>query len=320
MAQVDFSENFTPGYTADDYEPNSISAVGGMIGKVAEQIIREVTTKDNLNVFDKFPVNEGDTIEQAVVKLVESEAYDPSGADALARKNPEIAVRYFKDWTRAKWHTTVDISSIRKVLKTGKGVGEISTRVVGVLNESDKDEKYQAMKKLLADAKQVADGGDADTVGGSLVKFETVEYSSGIQFAKVLTAMKNAVSKMSYVNSTCNSLSLRRKTDLQDIYVVIPYSLKNEMSVELLAGVFNLSETELKARIVEIDAEPVNGYNYIYIVDRKAILCYTRLYEMADQKNADGLFWNYFLHTERLYGISPLFDAGYIKVGTSAQG
>ena len=34
----------------------------------------------------------------------------------------------------------------------------------------------------------------------------------------------------------------------------------------------------------------------------------------ADQKNADGLFWNYFLHTERMYGLSPLFDGCYILV------
>ena len=29
-------------------------------------------------------------------------------------------------------------------------------------------------------------------------------------------------------------------------------------------------------------------------------------------------FWNYFLHVERLFAISQLFDGGYIKVKTKA--
>ena len=69
-------------------------------------------------------------------------------------------------------------------------------------------------------------------------------------------------------------------------------------------GVCQVNE-KFKERIIEIDS----GDN-IYIVDEFAVLVYTRLYQMATMPyNADNLSKNFVLHTDRLYAISPLFDA-----------
>ena len=71
--------------------PNSIEELGGMLGKIADQVIREVSAEDKLSVFDKMPVDNGDTIEQAVVKLASPRSYDKTGANALSRKTPALA-------------------------------------------------------------------------------------------------------------------------------------------------------------------------------------------------------------------------------------
>lgn len=303
---------FSGGATPENYTPNSITEVGGMIGKISEQVIREVTADDRLSVFDKMPVKNGDTIEQVVVKLASARAYDSTGANALSRKTPAISVRYFSDWTRAVFDTTLDIPELRKVLLTGKGVSELSAKVVGVLSESEKHEKYTQLKNLLAWGRQDKDG--------KVLKYvETIPYNvDTIDYKKVLISLKDTISGMQYVNTEFNTGSINRKTLAQDIFVIMPYKLKNRIDVDELAGVFNLEKTELKSRIIEvdIDAEEIDGKSTypIYVVDRNAILSYVRLYEMLDQKNADGLFWNYFLHTDRLYGLSPLFDGCYILV------
>ena len=77
--------------------------------------------------------------------------------------------------------------------------------------------------------------------------------------------------------------------------------------------VFNLDKAEIRNRIIEIDSTD----NIVYIVDRNAILDYTRLYEMVNQLNADGLFYNYFLHVEDLFAISPLFDCCFFEYGVA---
>ena len=305
---------FTGGDTPANYTPTTISEVGSMIGKIAEQVIRVVSAKNPLEVFKKLPVQNGDTIEQAIVKLASAQAYDSTGAGALSRKTPALAVMYFNDWTRAKFETTIDTSLLRKVLTDGKNVSDLSSKVVGVLSESDKYEEFTQLKNLMKWGRQSADGG----TGAVLKNFQTVAYSNGINYQGVLTAIKDAVSGMKFVNTSFNTGSVNRSTNPEDIYILMPYKLKNLIDVEELSGVFNLDKAEMKSRIIEIDTDIESKYFYIYIVDKNAILDYTRLYEMADQKNADGLFWNYFLHTDRMYGISPLFDAGYIKVGAQS--
>lgn len=311
------SYTFTGGETPSDFTPNKISAVGSMIGKIADQTIRMVSADDRLSIFDKMPVKNGDTIEQVLIKLASAEAYDSTGAGALSRKNPDLAVRYFNDWTRAKYKHTVDISELRKVLETGKGVPEISAKVVGVLNESDKYEKYTQTKNLLAWGRQ-------DGTGKVLKLIETVNYGTdAIDYKGVLEALKNAVSGMQFVNTSFNTASINRKTNASDIVILMPYKLKNKIDVQELAGVFNLDKAEVGKHIIELDTDvaEISGLDTysIYVLDKNAILSYVRLYEMADQKNADGLFWNYFLHTERMYGISPLFDCGYINVVAEAS-
>lgn len=324
---VDYSTNFTGGVEPQDYEPNTIQDLGSMIGKIAYQVIREVNADDRLAVFDKMPVDNGDTIEQAIVKLAESYAYDKQGLNALTRKNPEIAVRMFKDWTRATFKQSVDISQIRKVLTTGKGASELSTKIVASLNEGDKQEKYEALKQLLIHSTDFAPLGGQSFMKPYLGLGEYVPTVNGkIDYTSILLNLRNMVSKMSYVNSECNQAGLKRKTLKEDIVIIMPYQLKNGIDVEELAGVFNLDKAEIKDKIIEVDIDDFDdtetgeyglGHgNFIWVVDKNAVLSFTRLYEMVDQINADGLFWNYFLHVERMYGVSPLFDAMYLVVET----
>jgi hypothetical protein len=308
--------NYDGGSTPANFTPNSVEDLGGMLCKIAEQVIREVTAEDKLSVFDKMPVDNGDTIEQAIVKLASPRSYDATGANALSRKTPDIAVRMFNDWTRLVFDTTVDTSQIRKVLKTGKGADELSTKIVASLSEGDRFSKYNNLKNLLAWGRQ-------DGTGKVFVQKSNVEMKNGaVDFKETLVQMKNIISGMQYVNAEFNTASLKRRTLKDDIYLLIPYKLKNRLDVEELAGVFNLEKDKIEAHIIELDIDESDfGGKYlpIYIVDKWAILDYTRLYVMENQKNADGYFWNYFLHTERLYGISPLFDGCYFWVQTQAQ-
>ena len=308
------SPTYGNGVTGDNYTPTTVTEMGEMIGKIAHSVIYDNSALDHLAVFDKMPVNKGDTIEQAVVKMAESLAYDEDGGDALKREDSvKFAVRYFKSWTRKKFKKTIDVPEIRKVLSEEIDVSDVTSKIVSSMSEGDKQEKYENVRDLLTWGRQSADGG----TGAVLVRAETVNFdatNSTIDYKGVLVALKNAVSGMKFVNTSFNSISLKRRTRPEDIYILMPYQLKNKLDVEELAGVFNLDKAELKERIIETDSGIEGGSYYIYVVDKHAVLDFTRLYEMVDEKNADGLFWNYYLHTERLYALSPLFDACYIRV------
>lgn len=310
MARV--SENFDGGVLPANYTP-SVSEDLKLIGKIAISIIRDVVTKNPLSSFLKGKIENGDTIEQAVVKLLESTAYDPDGENTLAPDDAEkLAVRYFKDWSRKKFKTTVRFTEMEKYLTGEISAESIIEKLVGALAQSDTHELYQGIKGLLkwgstngsygAGQKIITDLGDVSAVDGH------------INYNGVLKKIKNTVDGMTFVNDGFNKAGIKRATNLDDIIVVMPYTLYNDTDVDSLSGFFNLDKAEIKNRIIKIDSTDKK----VYILDRYSILVYTRLYRMLDQLNAEGAFYNYYLHVERLFAISPLFDSAFFtyKDGT----
>ena len=59
------------------------------------------------------------------------------------------------------------------------------------------------------------------------------------------------------------------------------------------SALFNLEKAEINSKIIEVDLDTdASGFYDIYLVDKHAVLDFTRLYQMVDQLNADGLFCN----------------------------
>ena len=306
--------NFAPGVDGLTYKPNTYAELGDMIGKIAYQVIRQVEAKNPLAVFDKMPVNKGDTIEQAVIKLVEAEAYDESGANALARSTKKkMVVRYFNNWERRKYQQTVDISKLRKALADGTDTETIASNLVSVLAQSRIDDKFQNLKALLKWGAQNGSLTSSSTVLKNVGDI-TVGANNVPDYKAILKKLKDTVKGMQFVNADFNTSGLRRRTRSEDIYIIAPYTIINAIDVDELSGVFNLSKAEIQNKLIEIDSTDT----FIYVVDQNAILDYTRLYELVNQLNADGLFYNYFLHVEDLFAISPLFDCCYFNYAKQA--
>jgi len=307
---------YDAGVIPANYEPTEIEDLGGMIGKIAFQVIRGVGSFNPLKVFEKKLPENGDTIEQAIVELASARAYDKTGANALTRKTPSLKVKYFSKWNRVTYDTSVDIPQIRKVLQTGKGAAEIATKIVNSLGEGENDETYNQLKNLLKWGRQ-------DGAGKVLKKIATINYGqTGIDYKNFLITLKDTIKGMQFVNADFNMASLKRKTEKEDIVILMPYQLKNRVDVDELAGVFNLEKAEIEKRIIELDTgtETIGGKSTyaVYALDRNAVLNYVRLYDMISQPNGDGYFINYFLHTDKMYALSALFDCGYIEVKAEA--
>lgn len=313
------------GETSVLYSPTTVTEMG-MIGKLAHSVLKNVQASNPLSVFEKVPVDNGDTIEQAVVRLIEAQPYNKNGANVLKRwLDQHTVARYFKDWTRNKFPTTVDYSDIRKVLNGSKSDTEVAQMIVGALNESDTYDRFTRMKELIKYGR--TDGG-----------FKDVGAVPADDYKAILKKIKDTVKGMQFVSNNYNGVGMitatvseqqpngtvldkekqvpfLQRSKAEDIYIIMSYTLKNALDVDELAGVFNLDKAEIKDKIIEVDNIDGEDGEFVYIVDKWAILNYTRLYEMVDQLNSDGLFWDYILHTDRMYAVCPLFNATYFKVG-----
>ena len=311
MARV--AENFEEAQLPAEYVP-SLSEDLDLIGKIAITIIREVVTKNPLEAFLKGRIDYGDTVEQAVIKLLESTAYDRDGEGALTPDDTEkMAVRYFNNWTRKKFKTSIWTTEMKKYLTGEISAESVAEKIVSELAQSDTQELYEGIKSLLVWGSSLGSFGDDDAVFTYLgdVAGDGTKYD----YNGILKKIKNTVKGMTYVNNSFNKAGIKRATRLDDIIIVMPYTLATDTDVDSLSGFFNLDKAEIKNRIIEVDTND----NKVYILDKYAVLIYTRLYQMLTQLNADGAFYNYFLHIDRMFALSPLFDSAFFtySLGTA---
>lgn len=278
-----------------------------MVEKVAKQVIRVATADDRLAELEKGEVDNGTVIENVVIELAEAGAYTDTedGTDAtnpFKAMEPALAVKYFTDWTSRQFSTKVSMQKLRKVMLAGGGVQEIADAVVAALVEGENQENYETIRKMFE---------DTGVRSNAIVNTETYNVADATDYAAILVALKNVISGMSFVNTTFNKAAIKRKTRKEDIRILMPYTLRNAIDVELLAGVFNLTKAEVAERIIEIDGAGTD----IYVFDINAVQIYTRLKEMTSQFNAKTLETNFFYTVDKIYALSPLFDCVRIHVG-----
>lgn len=294
----------THGVNAADYEPAQLY---GAIEKIGKQVIRSAINDESnpLNVFEKGGIDNGVAVEQLIVQLVEGQAWDKNGTSTLDKNAVEFAVRYFQELTETQFKATVQKSEIKKILTGASSIEDVAGRMVGILAASENYDKYEKLKALLAEEASADLVGAADTDHKAIWKLADAASPEA-----ALTTIKNTVKGFKFVSNKYNKAGIKRGTYADNIVIVMPYTVKNAIDINVLAGVFNLSKTEMEARIIETDATD----GEVYILDKDLVVCYTKDYDMESQRNAEGRFTNYFLTVERLYGCSPLFNGVHFKV------
>lgn len=290
----------TPTYaapiTAANYEPTV--NVLGPIEKIARQAVYNVIADDRLSPLEKGALNNGADVEQIVVQLAESTAYNPDSVTNFSASNPNLAVRYFKAHTERTYKVKVADKEIRKIRLAGSEE-DIAGMIASSLSNGFIQENYEAIRDMFAD----------ENVRDTAVTLSaTVENNN---YTAILLAIKNAVSGMTFVNDDYNGAGIRRRTRLDDIVILMPYTVKNAIDVNELAGVFNLSKDELPGRMIEIDSA---NADFIYILDRNAAQIYTFYYGMESARNIDGKYTEFNLTVDKMYGLSPLFDVTSIHL------
>ncbi|MBQ1997059.1 MAG: hypothetical protein II238_01275 [Alphaproteobacteria bacterium] len=276
------SQNLTP----------TINDIYGMVETIARQVIMGVKSTNPLAVFSKGTIDRGTIVQEVLVGLAEKYAFNKNAVDQLVASDPDLAIRYYDDWTTGQYETTVRDDEIRKVVIGSTSKEEIAERIVGSLTESDGHDQFVALKAVL---KQFAT--DHSTSAGKPAN--TTE---------LLTLVRNVIDTMTFTNNKYCPAGIETRTAIDDIYILMPFNVRNKIDVETLAQVFNLEKAEMISRIIPIDTTD----SKVFIADKNAIFHYNRLKEMTSVYNAKARYMNYFYTTDDLYGYSPLFKMTWI--------
>lgn len=340
-ASVNYRE-YVPIATADAESVKAIGAVimdnvnlqneflNALINRIARVVVTSKSYENPWNMFKKGFIEMGESVEEIFIDLIKPFQYDPAVAEneLFKREKPDVKSAFHYINYQKFYKVTIERQTLKKAFLTYDGVTDLISDITKQLYTSMNYDEFQSMKYMLAVA-----------LLNGFVKTSPVDTDTADAGA---IAFKSTSDLFTFMNTDYNPVGVHTLTEKNEQYLIINSLYNAKMDVETLATAFNMSKAEFMGHRVVVDSFGkldtdrlavlfADDPNYIEIgvddlasldsipavlVDENWFQIYDNLLQFTDVENAQGMYWNYFLHAWKTFSVSPFSQAVAFVSGT----
>ena len=342
---VDY-KNYVPVATADAEVIRQIGAVlvdapelqneflRALINRIGKVIVTSKLYSNPWSVFKKGLMDYGETIEEIFVDLAKPFEYDPEEAEetVFRRSIPDAKSAFHVVNYEKYYKQTIQRRELEKAFLSIQSVSDFVGRIVDAMYTAANYDEYQTMKYLLA----------TKLLQGTFYPVVIDSTLSDNLYKAAAAQIKSASNNMEFLSSNYNIMGVHNATAKRDQYLIIDSEFDASMDVEVLASAFNMDKAEFMGhrilidgfanidleRIAELfgtdntnraqqlfyadldeeDLVPLENIHAV-LVDEEFFQVYDKLNEFGELYNPEGLYWNYWYHTWRIFSVSPFSSA-----------
>lgn len=295
-------ENFLAvGVAIQQYEPTRNEFSTALIHKIGKTIIEQCLFKNRLARFKAGTATPHD-VEEIFVGMVQAEgSYNPAGPNPLGRRETAQDKVIYHRQNRQDYYAISlgDLDFLRVFRSESAFTDYVSKKLNAVYSASDKDE-YLCMKNLLATYEGYFD-----------VQVSTISGASPSEACKsfIKTVRKLVYDLTLEPSSKYNSAGVETISNEKNLALFVHSDILAEVDVEVLAKSFNMGKTDIKVEIVPMPNFGTLENTYGILCDSDWFRVYDTLSQMETQRNAQGLFTNYFYHVHQILSCSTFKNA-----------
>lgn len=339
------SERYKEAVPAAEETAESVRAVGeiildpdtGWYNSFAPALINRIgrvviQSKLYHNVFEQFKLGYmelGDVVEEIFVNLVDPHAFDPEEAEEtwMRREKPNIDAVFHRINFKCFYKITISYDELRAAFTTWSGLHDLVGRKIEQAYTSANWDEYIMFKYLLA------------TVAVKKLMYPKQIVAPTAATAKaVTTTMVEMSNALQFMNADFNGMGVPTYTNKDDQLMIINAKYSALQDVEVLSAAFNMDKAELQGHVIMVDSftfsdiemarlkklEKIIGTPYpqfsaaelaqlqeipAMLIDESFFIVIDQLFELKNQENGQGLYWQYWLHTWKLFSWSPFANA-----------
>ena len=272
-----------------------------LVNKIGKTILEKKLFENKLSRFKSGTVTNAMDVEEIFIEMTKAEgAYDKTGPNPLGRRTPPNVEVVYHRMNRQDYYAISigDIDFVRVFRSEATLDSFISGLINSVYSGANYDE-WCAMKNLLASY----DGYFAYQVP------EITDGTAGESAQAFVKTLRKAVNDLSFASTAYNKAGVRTWSAPKDLVLFINKDVVAEIDVEVLAKAFNMGKTDVQVEIVVMDDFGSLEKTYGLLVDRDWFRVFDTLSHMEPQRNAQGLFTNYFYHVHQILSCSPFKNA-----------
>ena len=305
-----------------DYPALQNEFLNALINRIALVLVTSKSYVNPWRMFKKGMLEMGESVEEIFIDLCKPFQYDPAVAESelFKREKPDVRSAFHVMNYMKFYKVTVEHAQLRRAFLTMDGVTELVDRITKQLYTSMNYDEFLVMKYMLA--KILLDG-----------RVTTVP--AGETSSDGAIAFKGVSDLMTFMNTDYNITGVHNFSGKNSQYLIVNAMYNAEMDVETLATAFNMTKAEFMGHRVLVDSfgkrdnarlaelfENDSTYTEInegdlttlesipaIIVAEDWFMIYDNRLQFKDTENAQGLYWNYFLHTWKTFSVSPFAQA-----------
>lgn len=307
-----------------------INALSNRIGKV---VLTSKMFSNPWAVFKKGMLEFGETVEEIFVNIAKPYTYDAEAAEnnVFKREKADIKSAFHVMNYQKFYKVTIQQNDLRKAFLSWAGITDLIAKIVDSMYSAAEYDEYQTMKYMLA----------KNIINGRLKPVSIGEITAA-NMKSAVAKIKSVSNNMTFLSSDYNMSGVKTKCDKTEQYVILDTAFDASVDVEVLASAFNMSKAEFIGHRLIVDgfgnidnerlAELFKGdetYEEIteeeldmlkgipaIIATSDFFMIFDNLFDMTEQFNGEGIYWNYWYHTWKTFSISPFANAALFVNGT----
>lgn len=315
-----------------DYPALQNEFINALVNRIARVIVSSKLYQNPWAFFKGGILEYGETVEEIFVRMAEPFEFDPDRAEreVFKRQIPSVLSSFYVMNYQKFYKCTISEQMLRQAFLSAQGVTDLIARIVDQLYTAANYDEFLTMKYMLAC--RILDG---------LIKVETIPAITKDTIDGVVTTVKGVSNELTFMSKDYNLAGVENYTNKDDQYIILNSRFEAQMSVEVLATAFNMDKVQFSGHMVLVDSfgkldvprlDKLFAEDSTYrhftkaelealdtipciLVSRDWFRIFDNLYEFTENYNGQGLYWNYFNHTWKTFGISPYENAALFVAG-----
>lgn len=274
--------------------------LNALVNRIARVLITSKMYSNPLKKFKKGTMEYGETIEEVFVNIANAQQFDPEVAEkeVFKREIPDVNAVFHRRNYENFFKVTISEQQLRAAFLSQQGISDLIARIVDSLYSGSEFDEFLIMKQLITDA----------ATAGRMYPVK-VPAPSAATAKEIVTKIKGISNKLEFMSSNYNPYGVLTVSKKNEQILIIDAEFDAMIDVEVLASAFNMSKAEFMGQRVLIDNFANLTGVVAALVDESFFMVFDNLIEFTEQYNAQGLYWNYFLHVWKTFSTSPFATA-----------
>lgn len=306
-----------------------------LVNKIGKTILESKLFENRLARFKSGTVMDQKDVEEIFIEMAKADGpYDNEGENPLGRRaQPDVKVLYHRMNRRDVYAITIGDVDFLRVFKSEATLDSFISRLINSVYSGANYDEWLAMKNLVAtydgyfevECPEIGEYGpsgggsgietgltdcnlqpDAMVAGNGTVTASDIFAFRAKSFVK---AVRKIAMDVSFPSTQFNKAGVMTWSNPSEMVLLINKDLLTEIDVEVLSKSFNMGKTDIQLEIVPMDDFGSMTNTMAVLVDKDWFRVYDTLSHFEPQRNAHGLFTNYFYHVHQILSASTFKNA-----------